>query len=199
MQKPARSKGEKKMLDDYGFEIYENNEFPQAYLITVRTYGTWLHGDRRFSVGRNEKNIYGSPAIPPNVALEKWMIEEMKQAPRFLSSKERSVVRDSIEELCNRKSYLLQASNVLTSHAHIVLKAQRKPERIIVEIKANATKFLREAGLATETERIWSRGKSRQYLWKPRNVAAAVSYVLYDQGEKIFVSEEWESYVPFSE
>jgi hypothetical protein len=33
------------MLDDYGFEIYEENEFPIAYLLTFRTFGTWLHGD----------------------------------------------------------------------------------------------------------------------------------------------------------
>jgi hypothetical protein len=33
------------MLDDYGFEIYEENEFPIAYLLPVRTFGTWLHGD----------------------------------------------------------------------------------------------------------------------------------------------------------
>ena len=34
------------MLDDHGFEIYENNAFPQAYLLTIRTFGTWLHGAR---------------------------------------------------------------------------------------------------------------------------------------------------------
>jgi REP element-mobilizing transposase RayT len=184
------------MLDDHGFEIYENNAFPQAYLLTIRTYGTWLHGDRRFSVGRKETNIYGAPAIAPNESLEKWMLEEMKHPPRLFNAKERKVVQDSIEELSGRKGFRLQASNVRTNHAHIVLTAQRKPERIIIEIKANATKFLREAGLATETERIWSRGKSRRYLWKPRNVAAAVNYVLYGQGEQIFVSEEWEDYVP---
>lgn len=34
----------KNMLDEYGFEIYEENEFPIAYLLTFRTFGTWLHG-----------------------------------------------------------------------------------------------------------------------------------------------------------
>ena len=33
------------MLDEYGFELYEENEFPLAYLLTFRTFGTWLHGD----------------------------------------------------------------------------------------------------------------------------------------------------------
>ncbi len=177
MQKPARSKGVTKMLDDYGFEIYENYDFPRAYLITIRTYGTWLHGDRRYSIGRKDTNVYGLPAIPPNEGLEKWMTEEMKQPPRLLIEAERRVVYESIEELCNRKSYPLHAANVRTNHAHIVLSAQKKPERVIVEIKANATKWLREAGLASPRERIWSRGKSRRYLWKPRNVIAAVNCV----------------------
>ena len=127
------------------------------------------------------------------------MIEEMKRPPRLLNKMERTIVEDSIKELCVRKGYGLQASNVRTNHAHSVLTAQRGPERIIIEMKANATKFLREAGLAGETERIWSRGKSRRYLWKPRNVIAAVNYVLYGQREEIFVSDDWEDHVPTSD
>jgi REP element-mobilizing transposase RayT len=184
------------MLDDHGFEVFENNSFPQAYLLTIRTFGTSLHGDKRFSVGRNGKNIFGGPAILPNAGLEKWMIDEMRQQARTLNERERRVVQESLEELCGRKDYRLQASNIRSNHGHAVITAQRKPERLIIEMKANATKFLREAGLATETERIWSRGKSRRYLWKPRNVIAAINYVLYGQGEQIFVSEEWEDHVP---
>ena len=187
------------MLDEYGFEIFENNDFPQAYLLTIRTFGTWLHGDGRHSVGRNGKNVYGELDILPNEGLEKWMTEEMRYPPRVLNSRERKVVQDSIVELCTRKTYLLHALNVRTNHTHIVLTAQRKPERIIIEIKANATKWLREAGLAKATERIWSRGKSRLYLWKPKNVISAVNYVLYGQGEEIFVSEEWEKNAPASD
>ncbi len=37
-------------LDDYGFERYEENSFPIAYLLTWRTFGTWLHGDERTSM-----------------------------------------------------------------------------------------------------------------------------------------------------
>jgi Transposase IS200 like. len=182
------------MLDEYGFETFEENGFPQGYLITIRTFGTWLHGDKRHSVGRNGTNIYGMPDNPPNEGLEQWMIKEMRQQPRLLDDPERGTVRESIEELCNRKAYPLHAVNVRSNHSHVVLTAQRKPERIIVELKANATKFLRGAGLAGPTERVWSRGQSRRYLWKPRNVHAAVNYVLYAQGDEVFVSEEWEKY-----
>jgi hypothetical protein len=67
------------MLDEYGFEIYENNQFPLAYLLTFRTYGTWLHGDERHSVDRYEKNIYGTPDIAPNRKLNEAMKSELKQ------------------------------------------------------------------------------------------------------------------------
>ncbi|MFL6466717.1 MAG: hypothetical protein ACJ72Z_02025, partial [Pyrinomonadaceae bacterium] len=93
-----------------------------------------------------------------------------------------------------RKKHQLHALNVRSNHVHAVLTAQRKPERIIVELKTNATKFLREAGQVGPEERVWSRGKSRRYLWKPRNVIAAVNYVLFGQGDEFFVSEEWERY-----
>ena len=53
------------MLDDYGFEIYEENEFPLAYLLTFRTFGSWLHGDEQESVGRDGRNHYGKPRIQP--------------------------------------------------------------------------------------------------------------------------------------
>jgi hypothetical protein len=95
MQKPARSKGvnggekdtltscvflqKRIMLDDYGFEIYEENQFPLAYLITIRTFGTWLHGDERNSVDRHGKNIYGTVDIAPNQKLKEIMQSELKQ------------------------------------------------------------------------------------------------------------------------
>ncbi len=182
------------MFDEYGFEIFEHNDYPLAYLLTIRTFGTWLHGDKRRSVSRNETNIYGMPRDPANDGLEKWMIEEMKHPVKLLTSEEGEIVNASIVELCERKEYFLHAVNVRTNHAHAVITAQKKPERIIVEMKANATKMLREAGWVGVSERVWSRGKSRRYLWKPRNVNAAINYVLYGQGETIFVSEEWEDF-----
>lgn len=182
------------MLDDYGFEEFEENQFPRAYLLTPRTFGTWLHGDSRESVARNGRNIYGTPRIPPNERLEKWMAEEMKSPPFLLTRRQRGVVKTSVKELCDRRGYLLHAQNARTNHVHVVLTAQRKPERIIVDLKANATKFLRDAGLVSASERVWSRGRSRRYLWKPRNVVAAINYTLFGQGDIPFVSEEWEDF-----
>ena len=38
--------------------------FPLAYFITIRTYGTWLHGDERSSTSRFRNNP-GQPRHPP--------------------------------------------------------------------------------------------------------------------------------------
>src|SRR5687768_18515778 len=99
------------MLDDYGFEIFEENQFPLAYLLTIRTFGTWLHGDARGSVARNGGNIYGTARLAPNQALEKWMIEEMKSRPYILTTRQRKVVEASVIDLCDRRGYLLRAKN----------------------------------------------------------------------------------------
>jgi REP element-mobilizing transposase RayT len=170
-------------LDEYGHEVFEENEFPLAYLITFRTFGTWLHGDERDSVQRNGRNIYGTPRIKANAELEKRMLDEMKQPPLILSDAMRKTVDLAIKELCSRRGFDLKAANVRTNHAHAVVSAWQKPERIINALKANATKMLREEKLVGIDARIWSRGGSRRYLWKPRHVSAAIEYTLYGQGD----------------
>src|ERR1044071_2017785 len=174
------------MLDEYGFETYEDNQFPLAYLITIRTFGTWLHGDERHSVDRHGKNIYGRPDIPPNKKLAKIMTSELKHAPVVFNESQRAAVESAITELCEERKYFLQAINVRSNHTHTVVSAQAKPERIADAFKAFATRKLREENLCQKDSRIWSRGRSRRYLWKPRQVELAIDYVLFGQGDEPF-------------
>jgi hypothetical protein len=39
---------------------FQQTDAPIGYLITFRSYGTWLHGDERGSVDRNHR-AYGTP------------------------------------------------------------------------------------------------------------------------------------------
>ena len=178
------------MLDDYGFEIYEENTFPLAYLITFRTYGTWLHGDERSSQNRSRRGVRGTIRLDPNVPLEERMRDEMKQPPVILDVSQRNIVDEAITQLCFERSYVLHALNVRTNHVHSTISANMKPERIADAMKAYSTKRLRELGLIA-TAKVWSRGRSRRYLWKPRHVEAAINYVLYCQGDLPFDPDEW--------
>lgn len=169
------------MLDDHGFEKFEHANYPLAYLITIRTYGTWLHGDERWSVGRTPQNRYGAKLIPPNVPLKEKMKTEMRSEPFKLDPQGQIIVKEAITSVCVNRKYRLSALNVRPSHAHILLSSQAAPERITSTLKAHSTRRLRESGMIDSDTQVWSRGGSNRYLWKPQHVADAIDYVLYCQ------------------
>jgi hypothetical protein len=82
----------REQLDEYGYEVWKENTFPLAYLLTFRTYGTWLHGDERTSVRRDGWNRFGHPRYKENPTLERWTSEEMKSKPFILTARMRVVV-----------------------------------------------------------------------------------------------------------
>ena len=157
---------------------WDDNERPLAYLITFRTYGTWLHGDERSSVDRHKgKNRYGTPKIQPNKKLSQIMSDKSPAEAFVLDGECRAVVERAVKNVCKIRDYSLFATNVRTNHAHSVVTAAAKPEAVMNAFKANATRELREAGLVAADVRVWSRGGSTRYLWKPAHVDGAVDYV----------------------
>ena len=174
----------------YFGENWDDNEFPLAYLITIRTYGTWLHGDERSSVDTHDRyNVYGTSRRPANAKLKVSMSANMKAQPMIFDRTMRDVVHAAVEEVCSNRDYWLRALNVRSNHLHAVVSAQVKPEPIANAFKSYATRKLREQGLVPRDSRIWARGRSRRYLWKEPHVAAAIEYVLYYQGDLEF--EDW--------
>ena len=167
-------------MDDSKFD---HNEFPLAYLITVRSYGTWLHGDERLAVDRHGLNVYGRRRRAANAQLESVMRQNMIQDPFLLNESQRDAVKEAVREVCDYRGYVLSAVNVLTNHFHAVASAQSKPAPIANAFKSYATRKLRERGLIGKDVRPWVRGKSRRYLWKPKHVLRAIDYVLYGQGD----------------
>jgi REP element-mobilizing transposase RayT len=162
---------------------FDRNEFPIAYLITVRCFGTWLHGDERLAVDRHGLNVYGRRRRPENSRLEEQMVKNMKQGAILLDDNQRAVVEQAVKEVCIYRQYNLLAVNVRTNHFHAVVSAQSKPEPIADAFKSYATRKLRQSGVIGNQVRPWARGKSRRYLWKQKHVLEAIDYVLYGQGE----------------
>ncbi len=77
---------------------FDDNEFPLAYLITFRTYGTWLRGDERGSMDR-EHSSYGTPRIARNLTLENADAARLQHSPLALDTKQRQVVEQAIRVL----------------------------------------------------------------------------------------------------
>jgi REP element-mobilizing transposase RayT len=162
---------------------FDTNEFPLAYLITVRSYGTWLHGDERLTVDRHGLSVYGRMRRAPNAKLEDLMRQNMASQPIVLNESQRATVKDAIAEVCLHRGYYLRAVNVLPNHFHVVVSAQSKPEPIADAFRSYATRKLREAGLIGDEVRPWARGRSRRCLWKEKHVSRAIEYVLHGQGD----------------
>jgi len=162
---------------------FEQNEFPLAYLIPFRCYGTWLHGDVRGSVYRRQHNRFGTPFVTPSQSLEQSDAAQMRQPPFRLKVAERVIVEQAIREVCGHRGYQLLALNARTNHVHTVVSATVPPEPILNAFKAYATPRLREAGTLMPGVTPWSRHGSTRYLWKPQHVEAAIDYVLNRQDD----------------
>lgn len=159
---------------------FDDNEFPLAYLITFRCYGTWLHGDQRRSMNRKQ-NVYGTPRIAPKPGLESSEHRQLQHEPVMLNAKQRTVVEKAVREVCLHHKYQLRAINVRTNHVHTVVSAVREPEPILHAFKAYSTRALRRGGLLKVSVKPWARHGSTIYLWKERDIEKAVEYVLLGQ------------------
>ena len=162
---------------------FDDNEFPLAYLITFRCYGTWLHGDARGSYRRSHGVISGVSRIPIRLGLRKAETTQLKHPPVALNPKQRAIVEKAVREVCLHRKYRLRAINVRTNHVHTVVSALREPEPILDAFKSYATRALRQAGLMSARVKPWARHGSTIYLWKERDVDKTVEYVLLGQGD----------------
>ena len=153
---------------------------PSAYLLTFRTYGTWLHGDARGSQHHRE-TAYGTPLLAPS---DRWQAAErslMRQPPVLLDRAARDVVERVASEVCAHRGWMLQAANARTNHVHAVVSAPRDPDDILSTIKAWATRRLVEAGLFERGTHVWSRHGSTVYLWSQESLERALWYVEHAQ------------------
>ena len=84
----------------------------------------------------------------------------------------------TLRKVAARRGRTIIAQAVRATHVHVVIAAPgQRPEQAMSDLKAWATRWLREVGLITADTRPWARHGSTRYLWKEEHVAAAVAYV----------------------
>ncbi|HZW08997.1 MAG TPA: hypothetical protein VFF69_03760 [Phycisphaerales bacterium] len=155
---------------------------PLGYLLTWTTYGTWLHGDERGSVD-DEHNAYGQPFARPDEARRSARYEQLAGEPFALSPEAREIVRHTIREHCGIRKWRLHEVNVRTKHVHAVVWAPEEPGVVLAQFKGCCTRALRRAGLAGQTQTVWTEKGSKKYLWNEESLARA--YVCDGQGADI--------------
>jgi REP element-mobilizing transposase RayT len=165
--------------------MWNDTDTPLAYFISFRTYGTWLHGDKRGSIDRFH-NRYRSPYIAPNKKWREHNQQRLKAQPLILKARHRKAVEATIRETCEIRKWFLHAINVRTNHIHTVVSAShKKPGFVLGAFKANATRKLREGGLWSQSFSPWADEGSKRKLWNEQSVARAIDYVLNCQGDDL--------------
>ncbi len=164
---------------------FQDRSRPLGFLITIRCYGTWLHGDERGSMDRRTFNRFGTPGRPVNPNLRDSDREFLKSPLMRLDATCRRHVEEAIREVCEFRGVGLAAINVRTNHAHSVVRSSKPPEPLMNSFKAYATRRLREHGIVEPTQRVWARHGSTRYLWTEEHVAAAIEYVVNGQGGEL--------------
>ena len=152
------------------------------YLLTFRTYGTWLHGDERGSVDRHHNQV-GAPLIGPNGALRSYRRDLMKAPTVIFDDAQRQCVRETLQEAASYRGWTIHALNVLSNHVHLVIETNEhpdkaNPDKVVATLKARATRALREAELFDVEQEIWAVKASTRYLKTPESIERASHYTL---------------------
>ncbi|MCL2346710.1 MAG: transposase [Planctomycetaceae bacterium] len=149
---------------------------PLAYFITFTCYGTWLHGDERGSVD-DEHNKYGHEFVAFDMNRLGQSSVNMKGDALTLDAKQRRLITDAIQNVCEYRQWKLLKVSVRTNHVHVVVSADIKPENVMLDFKRYATRRLVDANEIPSGTKLWTRHGSTRYLWNEDSVANACRYV----------------------
>ncbi|MHC4474902.1 MAG: transposase [Planctomycetota bacterium] len=107
----------------------------------------------------------------------------LKNAPLILDHSDQQVVLQAILRVCKMRGWFAHAVHVRSNHVHIVVTGKNKPEKMMVDFKAYATRAIKSSGdKRTIMQRYWTRHGSTRYLWTEESLDAAVKYVRNGQG-----------------
>ena len=156
------------------------------YLITFACYGCHLHGSASGSVDRKH-NVPGTPSLTAAPERAAAAASQMDQAPYYLDQVRRGAVLEAVQEVCVHRGWGLLAAHVRSSHIHIVVEAEVPPERVMIDLKAYASRRLNRMRLDEPNRKRWARHGSTRWLWQPQHVSAAIEYVVAEQGDAMAV------------
>ncbi len=150
-----------------------------GYFITWTTYGNWLPGDSR---GWRKT---GCGAMDPQPLLVDWCREQMLYPPIELSVLQRSKIEFVCREHAQIRSWKLLAINARSNHIHVVVFApNHKPQIVRDQLKANATRVLRQPPETISQEKIWTRGGDCEWIRTEEDLQQIVAYVIDGQDRK---------------
>lgn len=98
----------------------------------------------------------------------------------------RNSVENAVRETCKVRGWELHAVNVRTNHAHsVICIGNYSSKRALVNLKANATRKMRENNVWSSEHSPWAEKGSRRFLWNEKSIEKAIDYVINGQGKTL--------------
>ena len=162
------------------------------YFVTFACYGGHLHGHESGSVDPKH-NAFAGRLVEPDPQRLSAERRRMLQPPYGLDADRRAVVLAALRQHSAYRKWGLLAAHVRTNHVHVVVEAEARPERVMNEFKAYASRELNRLGFDEPGRKRWARHGSARWLWNDLDVRSAIQYVTEEQGEPMdfFVAEEF--------
>ena len=123
----------------------------------------------------------------------------LSDKPFVIEDGHRATIAQSIKELCAFRGWELLAGKVRAKEVQVVVRHAVTPERMMTDMKARATRALREAGLIGPDRRVWARHGSTLYLFQEADVERAVASCKGAGGASGATARDAAAAVPISE
>ena len=116
----------------------------------------------------------------------------MDQAQYELDENRRKVVLQALQERCQESGWDLLAAHVRSSHVHLIVAGEIRPDRIMNDLKAYVSRCLNRTKLDGPFCKRWARHGSTRWLWAREDVRGAIRYAIDQQGAPMAVFERVE-------
>ncbi len=156
------------------------------YLITVACFGSHLPGQQE-GIVNHKYNRHIDPFVELSPRLVNTVYWVINQPSYILDLQRADAVLTAMLETCNFQKWHVYAIHVRTNHVHAVLAGADKLERMMNDLKSYASRKLNELGLDPPEVKRWVRHGSTRYLWGEPSLAAAIRYVVEEQGAPMAV------------
>ncbi len=139
-----------------------------GYMVTWTTYGSWLQGDKRRYV-KDGKVLDGDEHIYS-------LCKKLQKSPAVkLTSKEKTVVHQTIITEAEGTGQQVEALAVCSNHVHLVARWSYHLIGKIVSRYKNAAMFA--LGNLGRSGRIWTRGYDRRFCFTEDELVRCIKYV----------------------
>ena len=162
------------------------------WLLTWRTYGTWLPGDERGFVdpivmSNGERVIHNNPGEPMDAdcpALRRYSRGIMAGEPVLLRPQYAVELFSQFRETARYRAWDILAVAILANHVHLVVRVAGDPDgaEILRDFKGYASRRLNLTFGKCPNGSWWSESGSRRILKDDGAIAAAIRYVSQQAG-----------------